>query len=57
LAKREAVVITRSAKAVAKLVPVGAEAGDIYNFLAGKGRITGDVISAALTRKEWRELA
>lgn len=56
-AKRETVVITKHGKPVAKLVPVGAETDDIYNFLAGKGAIKGDVISPALTRKEWGKLA
>jgi antitoxin (DNA-binding transcriptional repressor) of toxin-antitoxin stability system len=56
-AKRETVVITKHGKPVAKLVPVSAETDDIYNFLAGKGRITGDVVSPALTRKEWGKLA
>jgi prevent-host-death family protein len=55
--KRETVVITKHGKPVAKLVPMSAEADDIYGFLAGKGRITGDVISPALTPREWGELA
>lgn len=55
--KRETVVITKRGKPVAKLVPVDAETGDIYNFLAGKGSIAGDVISPALTLKEWRPKA
>lgn len=55
-AKRESVVITKYGKPVAKLVPVNAEADDIYNFLAGKGSITGDVVSPALTTEEWGDL-
>lgn len=55
--KRETVVITKRGKPVAKLVPVSTETDDIYNFLAGKGRIAGDVILPALTSKEWGELA
>ncbi|MGH9739871.1 MAG: type II toxin-antitoxin system Phd/YefM family antitoxin [Candidatus Acidiferrales bacterium] len=55
--KRETVVITKHGKPVAQLVPVNAETDDIYNFLAGRGRITGDVVSPALTSKEWGKLA
>jgi antitoxin (DNA-binding transcriptional repressor) of toxin-antitoxin stability system len=42
-AKRETVVITKRGKPVAKL-------------LAGKGAITGDVISPAISREDWGEL-
>jgi prevent-host-death family protein len=55
-AKRETVVITKHGKPVAKLVPVNAEEDDIYNFFAGKGTVTGDVVSPALTAEEWGEL-
>ena len=47
--KRRTVVITKRGKPVAKLVPVSAGADDIYNFLAGKGRIKGDIIAPVLT--------
>jgi prevent-host-death family protein len=55
-ATRETVVITKRGKPVAKLVPVEKDADDIYNFLAGKGAIIGDVVSPAITREEWGEL-
>jgi prevent-host-death family protein len=55
-AKRETVVITKHGKPVAKLVPVNAETDDLYNFLAGKGSVIGDVVSPALTAEEWGEL-
>jgi prevent-host-death family protein len=55
-AKRETVVITKRGKPVAKLIPADNDSDDIYNFLAGKGAITGDVVSPALGRKEWGEL-
>lgn len=55
-AKRAAVVITKHGKPVAKLVPAETETDGIYNFLAGKGRIVGDVISPALSPKEWGNL-
>ena len=55
-AKRETVVITKHGKPVAKLVPVTEEKDDIFGFLAGKARITGDVVSPALTLEEWGNL-
>ncbi len=55
-AKRETVIITKRGKPVAKLVPVETQDDDIFGFLAGKGRITGDVVSPALTPEEWGEL-
>lgn len=55
-AKKEAVLITKHGKPVAKLVPVSKENDDIYGFLAGKGVIVGDVISPALSPEEWGNL-
>jgi antitoxin (DNA-binding transcriptional repressor) of toxin-antitoxin stability system len=56
-AKRETLVITKRGKAVAKLVPVGAEKDEIYGFLAGKGAIRGDIVSPVLSDKQWGDLA
>src|SRR5580704_17339850 len=57
-AKRESVIITKHGKPVAKLVPVEPmeKEDDIFSFLAGKGTITGDVVSPALTPEEWGDL-
>jgi prevent-host-death family protein len=55
-AKHETVIITKHGKPVAKLVPVSEESDEIYNFLAGKGSIAGDVIAPAISLKEWGEL-
>jgi prevent-host-death family protein len=52
-AKHETVVITKRGKPVAKLVPVNAETDEIYNFMAGKGAVTGDVVSPAISAGEW----
>ncbi len=54
-AKREAVLITKHGKPVAKLVPADKN-NDIYNFLAGKGTILGDIVPPAISDKEWGEL-
>jgi prevent-host-death family protein len=55
-AKHETVVITKHGKPVAKLVPVNTETDEIYNFLAGKGAVAGDVVLPALSLKEWGKL-
>ena len=56
-AKKESVLITKHGKPVAKLVPVSGEKDDIYGFMAGKGKIVGDVVAPALTLEEWGDLA
>ena len=38
------------------LVPVQGETDEIFNFLAGKGTIAGDVVSPAVSLDEWGEL-
>lgn len=55
-AKRETLVITKRGKPVAKLVPVNATADEIFGFYQGKGSIVGDVVSPALSLKEWGNL-
>lgn len=55
-AKRETVVITKHGQPVAKLVPVNAETDDIFGFFGGRGSITGDVVSPALSPEEWGKL-
>ena len=52
-AKRQAVVITKRGKPVAKLVPVGEKKDDIFGFYKGKGKILGDVISPAFSPQVW----
>ena len=58
-AKRQAVVITKRGKPVAKLVPVEKERDDIFGFMKGKGtvEIKGDIISPVLTPEEWGDLS
>jgi prevent-host-death family protein len=56
--KREAVLITKRGKPVAKLVPVEKEKDDIFGFMKGKGQIEikGDIVSPILTPEEWGDL-
>ena len=53
-ARREGVLITKHGKPVAKLVPADEETDGIYNFLRGKGEITGDIIAPAID--DWGRL-
>ena len=55
-AKRETVLITKHGKPVARLVPADNNTDDIYNFLAGKGAIAGDIVSPAISDEDWGEL-
>jgi prevent-host-death family protein len=57
-AKRQAVVITKRGKPVAKLVPVESEKDDIFGFMKGKGKveIKGDIVGPVLTPEEWGDL-
>jgi len=55
-AKRQAVVITKRGKRVAKLVPTEKEKDDIIGLLKGKMKITGDVVAPALTPEKWGDL-
>jgi len=55
-AKREAVIITKRGKPVAKLVPVDEDKNEIFGFLAGKVFAVGDIVKPVLTRKEWGRL-
>ncbi len=56
--KRQAVVITKRGKPVAKLVPLEKEKDEIFGFFKGKGRIEikGDIVSPAFTPEEWGDL-
>jgi prevent-host-death family protein len=55
-ARHETVVITKHGKPVAKLVPVNSDTDEIYDFLAGKGVVNGDIVSPAVSPDEWGEL-
>ena len=52
-ATREAIVVTKRGRPVAKLVPVEVQRDDIFGFLAGKGRITGDIVGPVFELDEW----
>ena len=52
--KRQAIVITKHGKPVAKLTPCCQDADEIYDFLHGKGAVRGDIVSPAL--EDWGSL-
>ena len=54
--KRQAVLITKRGKPVAKLVPVEQAKDDIFGFYKGKIKINGDVVSPAFSPEEWGDL-
>jgi prevent-host-death family protein len=49
-AKREAVVITKRGKPVVKVVPIQEKKDDLFGYMAGKGKITGDIVSPVFVR-------
>ncbi len=55
-ARREAVLITKNGKPVARLIPVDEEKDNIFGFYAGKLEIHGDVESPAIPHGEWKRL-
>lgn len=55
-AKHETVVITKRGKAVAKLMPVDSSSDDIYEFLAGKGIVAGNILAPTLGAEQWGNL-
>jgi len=55
-ARRESVVITKHGKPVAKLVPADRNTDDIYDFLAGKGTIAGNIVAPAISEEDWGNL-
>jgi len=54
--KRQAVIITKRDKPVAKLVPIEEKKDEIFGFLKGKGIVVGDVVSPAISPEEWGDL-
>jgi prevent-host-death family protein len=54
--KRQAVLITKRGKPVAKLVPVQQVKDDIFGFYKGKIKINGDVVAPAFSPEEWGDL-
>jgi len=54
--RRQAVVITKRGKPVAKLVPLEEQHDDIFGFFKGKIEIKGDIVSPVFSPEEWGDL-
>jgi prevent-host-death family protein len=54
--KRQAVLITKRGKPVAKLVPVEQAKDDIFGFYKGRIKVNGDIVSPAFSPEEWGDL-
>jgi prevent-host-death family protein len=54
--KRQAVLITKRGKPVAKLVPVEQAKDDIFGFYKGKIKVNGDIVAPAFSPEEWGDL-
>ena len=55
-AKREAVIITKNGKPVARLMPIKEEVDSIFGFYAGKLEILGEVDVPAIPQGDWKRL-
>lgn len=55
-AKHEAVIITKHGKPMAKLVPVEHEEDDIFDFMKGRIKITGDIVEPIIPIEEYESL-
>jgi len=54
--RRQAVVITKRGKPVAKLVTLEEQHDDIFGFFKGKIEIKGDIVSPVFSPEEWGDL-
>ena len=49
----EPVVITKHGKPVVKLVPAEKQADDIFDYMAGKAKIVGDIVGPVTPAEDW----
>lgn len=50
---REPITVTKRGKPVARVFPPEREKDDFFGSMAGKGRITGDIVSPVFDEDEW----
>lgn len=50
------VILTRSGKPVAKIVPIAPAVDDLFGFMKGKMEIVGDIVSPVFSEEEWELL-
>jgi len=49
----EPVIVTKHGKPVVKLVPAGKQKDDIFNYMAGKVKIVGDIVGPITPLEDW----
>jgi len=53
---RNAVVITKRGKPIAKLVPVDESRSEVFDSLKGRIEIVGDIVSPVVSAEDWEAL-
>jgi prevent-host-death family protein len=49
----EPVVITKHGKPIVKLVPAEKQADDIFDYMAGKAKVVGDIVGPVTPLEDW----
>jgi prevent-host-death family protein len=49
----EPVIVTKHGKPVVKLVPAKRQEDDIFNYMAGKVKIVGDIVGPITPPEDW----
>jgi prevent-host-death family protein len=49
----EPVLITKRGTPVARLLPAGSEAEDVFGYMAGKVKIVGDIVGSITPLEDW----
>ena len=49
----EPVIVTKHGKPVVKLVPAKRQEDDIFNYMAGKVKIVGDIVGPVTPPEDW----
>ena len=50
----ESVIVTKRGTPVVKVVPVGSRKNNLFGFMAGEFKITGDIESPVVPLKQWK---
>jgi prevent-host-death family protein len=49
----EPVVITKHGKPVVKLIPAEKQVDDIFDYMAGKAKVVGDIVGPVTPPEDW----
>jgi prevent-host-death family protein len=50
----EPVVITKHGKPVVKLVPAEKQVDDIFDYMAGRAKVVGDIVGPVTPLEDWK---